>query len=67
MKSRSFPLRCLTGAVLFALAGAAAAQQNTTYRYQYDAVGNLTKCCTQPTNYDHSYDGFTRCVGTSPD
>lgn len=35
-------MRAIITAILLSLAGAAAAQQNTTYSYQNDAVGSLT-------------------------
>jgi YD repeat-containing protein len=58
----SLPLRRVAGAILLALLpGLSFAQQNTTYSYQYDAVGNLTRI-TDPLNRitDQQYDALNR-------
>ncbi|MFC5472508.1 hypothetical protein [Paraherbaspirillum soli] len=36
-------IKTIVGAVLFTLAGASVAQQNTTFSFEYDAMGNRTK------------------------
>ena len=62
MRHTSFTLRPFAGAVLLALLpGLALAQQNTTYQYQYDAVGNLTQI-TDPLQRvtTQSYDALNR-------
>jgi YD repeat-containing protein len=58
----SLCLRAMTGALLAALGGSAAAQtQNTTTSYQYDSNGNVTQI-TDPLGHvtNHSYDALNR-------
>jgi YD repeat-containing protein len=65
MPSPSLTLRPALGALLLALASspALAQTQDTTYRYEYDAVGNRTQV-TDPLGRitRHGYDAFNRLV-----
>ncbi|MFC5475761.1 RHS repeat-associated core domain-containing protein [Paraherbaspirillum soli] len=56
-------IKTIVGAVLFTLAGATVAQQNTTTSYEYDAMGNRTKI-TDPLGHvtTQSYDTLGRLI-----
>ncbi|MFC5475094.1 RHS repeat-associated core domain-containing protein [Paraherbaspirillum soli] len=56
-------IKTIVGAALFTLAGASVAQQNTTFSYEYDAMGNRTKI-TDPLGHvtTQSYDSIGRLI-----
>ncbi|MFC5472331.1 RHS repeat-associated core domain-containing protein [Paraherbaspirillum soli] len=56
-------IKTIVGAVLFTLAGTTVAQQNTTFSYEYDAMGNRTKI-TDPLGHvtTQSYDSLGRLM-----